>query len=89
MLYGLPDAGKGREVSPTEISGATTVDPVAAKALLDRGVTFIDVRGDGSWNNGHIPGAVHLDLKSGFTKAALAPLAARGKEIVIYCTGFR
>ncbi len=88
-LAGLPEAGKGGAVSPTEVSGATTVDHVAAKALFDRGITFIDVRGDGSWNNGHIPDAVHLDLKGGFSEAALSAAVTKGQEVVIYCMGPR
>ena len=32
-------------VTPTTIDGATIVDPAAAKALLDKGAKFIDVRG--------------------------------------------
>ena len=59
-LAGLPKAGKGKHVSPTEVAGATTVDPAAAKILLNRGVPFVDVRPDARWKDAHIPGAVNI-----------------------------
>ena len=61
-LAGVPEGGQEGEVSPTEIAGAATVDAAAAKMLFDRGVPFVDVRGDSDWSIGHIPGAIHLDL---------------------------
>jgi Flp pilus assembly protein TadD/rhodanese-related sulfurtransferase len=89
-LAGLPEAGKGKNVSPTKIAGATTVDPVAAKILLDRGVPFVDVRGDDRWKDGHIPGAVSLGLKEqAFSEAALSRVVAKDQEVVIYCMGPR
>jgi TolB-like protein/class 3 adenylate cyclase/rhodanese-related sulfurtransferase len=90
QLAGLPKAGKGKHVSPTEIAGATTVDPVAAKILFDRGVPFVDVRPDGRWNYAHISGAVNLSLKHrAFSEAALSLVAAKDQEVVIYCMGPR
>jgi rhodanese-related sulfurtransferase len=88
-LAGLPEAGKGENVSPTEVAGATTVDPVAAKILFDRGVRFVDVRSDTRWNDSHIPGAVLLDLKQAFNEAALSQVVAKDQEVVIYCMGPR
>jgi rhodanese-related sulfurtransferase len=88
-LAGLPEAGAAKDVSPTEISGATTVDPAAAKILFDRGVPFVDVRPDARWKDGHIPGAVVLDLKGAFTEAALSQVAAKDQGVVIYCMGPR
>ena len=88
-LAGVPKAGHGKAVSPTEIASATTVDAAVAKSLLDRGVPFVDVRGDDSWNDGHIPGAVHLYFKTGFSEAALSAVVAKDQEFVIYCQGPR
>ncbi len=88
-LAGLPEAGKGENISPTEVAGATTVDSIAAKILFDRGVPFVDVRGDARWKDGHIPGAVSLDLKQGFSEAALSQVVAKDQEVVIYCMGPR
>ncbi len=88
-LAGLPAAGKGKHVSPTEIAGATTVDPIAAKKLFDRGAVFVDVRTVGTWNDGYIPGAVNLGLKKAFSEAALSRVVAKDQEVVIYCMGPR
>ncbi len=89
-LAGLPEAGKGKHVSPIEVAGATTVDPARAKSLFDRGVPFVDVRTVGRWEDGHIPDAVILDPeKNEFTEAALSELVAKDQEVVIYCMGPR
>ncbi len=88
-LAGVPKAGLGKAVSPTKVAGATTVDAVEAKSLLDRGVPFVDVRGDDSWNDGHIPGAVHLYLKAGFNEAGLSAVVAKDQAVVVYCQGPR
>ena len=88
-LAGVPKSGKGGKTSPLEVAGAVTVDAAAAKKLFDSGATFVDVRGKGTWEIGHIPGAVNLDFKGGFTKGALTSRIAKAKEIVIYCMGAR
>jgi len=89
-LAGVPEAGEGENVSPTEVAGATTVDPAAAKILFDRGVPFVDVRSLARWNDGHIPGAVILNPKQQeFTEAALSQVATKDQEVVIYCMGPR
>jgi len=88
-LAGVPKSGEAKNVSPTEITGATTVDPAAAKILFDRGVPFVDVRTVERWNDGHIPGAVLLNLKVEFTEAALSQVVAKDQEVVIYCMGPR
>jgi tetratricopeptide (TPR) repeat protein len=43
-----------------EVEGATQIDVSTAKSLYDRGVLFIDVGPQRTWNAGHILGAVHL-----------------------------
>ena len=88
-LAGVPSAGQEKAVSPIQVAGATTVDAAEAKELSDRGVAFVDVRGRDSWNNGHVPGAVHLFLQGGFSEAALSRVVAKGQEVVIYCMGPR
>lgn len=88
-LVGVPEVGHGKAVSPPKVPGTTTVDAVAVKSLLDRGVTFVDVRDDESWNNGHIPGAVHLYFKREFSEASLSAVVAKNREVVIYCMGPR
>ena len=71
--------------SPTEVDGATTVDVATAKALLDRGVPFLDVRSNNSYDAGHIPGAANLS--TALTESELAEVAGKDQEVVIYCGG--
>lgn len=75
-----------RAESTTEVEGATTVDVITAKALFDRGVPFVDVRGS-SYYAGHIPGAVHLNRVGSFTEARLGKIVTKDQEVVIYCGG--
>jgi len=88
-LAGVAEVGEEDEVSPTEITGATTVDATAAKTLFDRGVSFVDVRSDEDWSLGYIPGAVHLDSDDAFGEESLSAAVAREQEVVIYCMGPR
>lgn len=73
--------------SPKEVAGATTVDAAQAKALFDRGATFIDVRGADLWRVGRIPGAKWLDWSSEFSEQNLTRAVATSDEVVIYCQG--
>ena len=75
--------------APATIAGTTTVTPDEAKALHDRGVVFVDVRGDADWDAGRIPGAHHLALKDEFTEANLAKIGGKDAELVIYCNGMK
>ena len=74
---------------PTDIAGATTVDVVAAKALYDRGVRFVDVRGSNSYSKGHVRDAVNLELTVGGAsgEAKLAKVVNKDQEVVLYCGG--
>lgn len=81
----VPNAGA--QESPLTVEGATTVDAAAAKALFEKGVTFVDVRSIDLWEAGRVPGAKHLELFTAFNKDALAKIAAKDKEVVIYCAG--
>ncbi len=73
--------------SPLRVEGATTIQAAKAKTLFDRGVPFVDVRNDDTFEAGHIPGATHLDLFTAFNKAYLLKVSAKDKEVVIYCAG--
>ena len=73
--------------SPTQVEGATTVDAATAKALFDRGVPFVDVRGGGDYSFGHIPRAVNLGLRTAFGEAELAKVASKDQGVVMYCDG--
>jgi TolB-like protein/class 3 adenylate cyclase len=71
-----------------EIKGATAIDVSTAKALFDRDVPFVDVRGGRHWSKGHIPGAVHIELGRGFSKWNLSKVVNQDQEVVIYCAGY-
>ena len=83
---GVPSKGNAKSESPVAIAGATTVDVKEAKALFDRGVAFIDVRGN-LWTLGRIPGATHLFLKKNFNEQSLAAAVGKNEEAVFYCGG--
>lgn len=73
--------------SPTNIAGAKTIDAAMAKKLFDKKVPFVDVRKNSDFEAGRIPGAHHLELKKVFNEQSLSKVAAKDKEIVIYCNG--
>ena len=70
-----------------EIEGATKIDLATARALHKRGAVFVDVRDAGSYNIGHIPGAVHLDLNIDLTEENLLKVVDKDSEIVFFCFG--
>ncbi len=76
---------RGQE-SPLRVEGATTVQAATAKALFDRGVPFVDVRTQ-KYNDGHVPGATHLELFGAFNEENLLKVVAKDQEVVIYCDG--
>lgn len=77
----------GSKVSPKSVTGAVTVDVTQAKALFEKGTPFVDVRNTKDWNAGRIPGAAHLDIESAYSEAALAKIANKNQELVLYCNG--
>ena len=40
------------------------IDPNTAQQLREQGAALVDIRDPGSYDNGHIPGAVHIDNHS-------------------------
>ena len=86
LLLGATLTAHAQE-SPLTVEGATTASADVAKTLHDRGVLFVDVRGNDLFEASHIPGATHLELFSAFDEANLLNAAAKDKEVVIYCAG--
>ncbi|WP_282611172.1 rhodanese-like domain-containing protein [Pelagibius sp. Alg239-R121] len=85
-----PAAANAAFVAPDTIEGTTMVSPEEAKALYDRGVPFVDVRGDADFDGGRVPGAYHMPLKSNFSEETLvAELGGKDKEMVVYCNGVK
>ena len=70
----------------TENIGVKKVDAAAAKTLFDRAVPFVDLLGS-SYDDGHIPGAVHLDWNKSFSEVELAKVAGKNQEVIFYCAG--
>ena len=58
-----------------------------AKELFDRGVLFVDVRNPDDYKNGHILGAIHVDVRDSTFEAKFVKVAKKDQEIVIYCRG--
>lgn len=75
------------DVSPMKVPGATTIDVSKAKQLFDSEAAFIDVRKDSDWEAGRIPGAIHLELKSKFSKETLGEEVQPNEDVVFYCNG--
>ena len=78
-----------------EVEGATEIDMATAKSLYDRGVVFIDTSDDRVWNEGHIPGAIHLPIwrtgdpsRKRFRRTTLQEIADYDDEIVLYFAYF-
>ena len=63
------------------------VDAIAAKEMHDQGVLFVDVRSKISFEHGHIPGALSLDVRRDDFVERFQEAASRDQDIVIYCRG--
>lgn len=58
------------------------IDPATAQQLREQGATLVDIRDPGSYDNGHIPGAIHIDNGSVHNFIAAADL---DKPLVVVC----
>jgi rhodanese-related sulfurtransferase len=69
----------------TRVRECTVAD---VKQRLDRGEKFhlVDVREDGEWANGHLPGATHLG-KGVIERDVEQKIPDTSAEIVLYCGG--
>ena len=76
-------------IAPVRVIGATTVDTMLAKGLLDKGVTFVDVRKAEDYKKGHIPGAVNLPVHGNFTSETLSSIVNKNERVLFYCNGVR
>lgn len=92
LLWLGADAHAARDTgyrSPLNVAGATTVSVDEARWLHDDGAVFIDVRNTRFYNRGHIPGAIHLDLKYMYSRPALEAVAGKNQPVVFYSSGVR
>lgn len=76
-------------LSPLIAPGATTIDTDTAWKMHRQKVVFIDVRGDGYWHKGHIPGAIHLEIPTQLTPERLEQYVKPDQPVVFYCQGVR
>jgi rhodanese-related sulfurtransferase len=64
-------------------SPVKSMNPDEVRDLAARGaITLVDVREDGEWAQGHIPGAIHKPLSR---LRELAPTLPGAKPVVFYC----
>lgn len=82
-----PACFAGDKVSPMTIDGAKSVSASEAKALLDKGVLFLDVRKDKDWGAGRVPDAVHIELKKKLNEGSMSAKVKKDQGVVIYCNG--
>jgi len=73
--------------APLQVSGAVTVSTTRAKALMNQGVTFIDVRRITDYQSSRIQWSKHLDLKLDLTEEALLSEVKKNQPVVFYCNG--
>ena len=72
--------------APPEEPGITRIDTATAKEYFDRGMLFIDVRGD-SYDEGHIPGSTNIYWNGEFNETTLSKAMNKNQEVVFYCDG--
>ena len=65
----------------------TIIDAATAKTMHDRGVLFVDVRSRLSFEHGHIPGALNLDVRSEDFVSRFQSSVNSDDDVVIYCRG--
>lgn len=70
-----------------DVEGVPKVDVAEVKVFSEHGVAIIDVRDAGSYERGHIPGAVHLDLNMDLTEESLSQVVDKDEEVVFHCWG--
>jgi len=64
----------------------TNVEEVKKRLDASEQLTLIDVREDGEWGMGHLPGAVHLG-KGVIERDIEKAVPAKATPIVLYCGG--
>ncbi len=80
--YGL-DALEAWEGSGGALRGTTVVDwPATTRAVEDEEALLVDVRSESEWNEGHVPGALHVHLGS---LAEASDSWDRNRPVVLYC----
>ncbi|MFJ4771984.1 rhodanese-like domain-containing protein [Streptomyces uncialis] len=88
-VLGTPPAAPERAAAyfAARLAFHTDVSDVAAALATggDPGFVLVDSRSTGSWDQGHVPGAVHLP--TALIPATAAALLDRSVPVVTYCWG--
>jgi molybdopterin/thiamine biosynthesis adenylyltransferase/rhodanese-related sulfurtransferase len=62
------------------------VTPGEAELLAEQGVTLVDVRESNEWEEGHLPGAIHVPR--GFLESRIeGAVPDRDRPLILYCAG--
>ncbi len=86
-IFWVSECALAKAPAPEQVDGAVTVSTKYAQTLMNRGVTFIDVRRVTDYQSSHIQGAKHLDLKLDLTEASLLNVVKKHRPVVFYCNG--
>ncbi len=80
----VPPAGATPPPVQTPEGAVPRINAEQLKQMVDTGaITLVDVRDSVSYNNGHIPGAIHIPFARVEAEASRLP---KDKPIVAYCT---
>jgi rhodanese-related sulfurtransferase len=91
LAIDLPVKKDKSYVSPDSVSGAETIDAAKAHELWKQRAWFVDVRKEGQYESGRIPGALNLPYAPGkagsqpFNPEALEAEVAKDEALVVYC----
>jgi|GEM_PF-765986 rhodanese-related sulfurtransferase len=70
-----------------KLSHETDPSDVAAARAVGEKIIVIDVRSLVAWNQGHVPGALHVPVDELFARMNELPSADEDPQIVVYCWG--
>jgi len=82
------NVAEAQTVIASYFNARDSLEPVSrtelARRLREKSVTLLDVRPEGEFALGHLPGAINIPIKTLERQFARLP---RGREIVAYCRG--
>ena len=86
MLFSFTHAWAGG--APGKVLGATSTDSwLAYKLSSQDAFIFVDLRSLEEYNEGHVPGAKHLDYNDLTEQSLAAIVNKKNGHVVFYCSG--